>query len=173
MNVKLASIFARRSVRKFTSEPVDDLTVKDLLEAAMAGPSAMAVDPWAFVVVRERERLAEMAEILPYGKMLGHAPLAIVVCGDRNRTHRGLESYMIQDCSAAVQNLLLAASMLGLGACWLGTHPNVERMEALGRLLALPEHLVAFATLAIGHAAEFPPPRTRYDATRVYYEQYK
>ena len=137
----------------------------------MAGPSAMAVDPWAFVVVRERERLAEMAEILPYGKMLGHAPLAIVVCGDRNRTHRGLESYMIQDCSAAVQNLLLAASMLGLGACWLGTHPNVERKEALGRLLRIAG-ICSFCDTgdwSCGRVCHLAPVKM----PRVYYEQYK
>lgn len=172
MNVTLSGIFARRSVRRYTAEPVDPLTVHDLLQAAMSGPSAMATDPWAFVVVRRRETLNRLAETLPHGQMLREAPLAIVVCGDRSRAHRGQESYMIQDCAAAVQNLLLAATTLGLGACWIGTHPNTDRMEALATLLELPETIVAFATVAVGHPAEFPPPRTRFDASRVHDERW-
>ncbi len=172
MNAKLAYVLARRSVRRFKSQAVDEATVRDLLEAAMAGPSAMAQDPWAFVVVRARETLGKLAEILPHGKMLHEAPMAIIVCGDRSRAHRGEESYMIQDCAAAVENLLIAATTLGLGTCWIGTHPNADRMEAIAALLGLPEHMPAFATIALGHPAEFPPPRTRYDASRVHHERW-
>ena len=172
MNARLAGLFARRSVRSFTGEPVDEATVRDLLEAAMAGPSAMAVDPWAFVVVRGGETRNRLADALPHGQMLRAAPLAIVVCGDRSRMHRGVESYMIQDCAAAVENLLLAAAALGLGACWIGTHPNADRMEAIAAVLGLPETIQAFATVAVGHPAEFPPPRTRYDASRVHAERW-
>ncbi len=172
MNVKLAGIFTRRSVRRYTGEPIDEAMVRDLLEAAMAGPSAMATDPWAFVVVRERETRNRLADALPHGQMLRTAPLAIIVCGDRSRAHRGEESYMIQDCAAAVENLLLAATALGLGACWIGTHPNADRMEALAALLGLPKNVQAFATVAVGHPAEFPPPRTRYDASRVHDERW-
>jgi len=152
---------------------VDEATVRDLLEAAMAAPSAMATDPWSFVVVRARGTLARMAEILPHGAMLHEAPLAILVCGDRSRMHRGEESYMIQDCSAAVENLLIAASLLGLGACWIGTHPNADRIEGLARLLGVPAGMIPFATIAVGHPAECPPPRTRFDASRVHQERWQ
>lgn len=172
MNTQLSFIFTRRSVRQFTAEPVADDAVRDMLEAAMAGPSAVATDPWAFVVIRQRETLDQLAEILPHGKMLHEAPLAIVVCGDRVRAHDGQESYLIQDCAAAVQNLLLAASALGLGGCWLGTHPNEDRMGAIAALLGIPETMPPFATIALGHPAEHPTPRTRYDASRVHTERW-
>ena len=168
MHKNLGFIFSRRSVRAYAPGSIPESGIKDLLEAAMAAPSACATDPWHFVVVRERTVLDAAAALLPNGPMLRHAPLAILVAGDRQRAHRGLESYMLQDCSAAVQNLLLAASMLGLGAVWLGVHPNADRMEGLSRLLSLPETLVPLAMIAVGHPAETPPPRTRYreDAVR-------
>src|SRR5664280_1279752 len=120
MNAKLAPLFTRRSVRRYSGEPVSDAEIRDLLEAAMAAPSACAKDPWHFVVVRGRAVLDKLADALPNGPMLRQADAAIVVCGDLARAQRNMESYLIQDCSAAVQNLLLAATSLGLGACWLG-----------------------------------------------------
>jgi nitroreductase len=170
MNPVLHPIFARRSVRKYTAEPVSAEQVRDLLEAAMAAPSACATDPWHFVVVRERAALDAAAGVLPNGQMLRHAPLGILVVGDRQRAHRGVESYMLQDCCAATQNLLLAASMLGLGAVWLGVHPNEDRMADLAKLLTLPATAVPVAMMAIGHPAETPPPRTRYREAAVHAE---
>lgn len=172
MNPALKPLFARRSVRKYTSEPVAPEQVRDLLEAAMAAPSACATDPWHFVVIRERTTLDAAAAILPNGPMLRHAPLGILVVGDRGRAHRGVESYMLQDCCAATQNLLIAASLLGLGAVWLGVHPNEERMAGLARLLELPATAVPVAMIVIGHPAECPSPRTRHRDEAVHVERW-
>ena len=130
MNPRLNDLFARRSVRVYRQQDVADDLVRDLLEAAMAAPSAVAKDPWAFVVVRNRDMLAKIAAGLPNGTMLRDAALGIVVCGDLQRAHDRQLSYLLQDCSAAIENLLLAASALGLGACWLGVHPREERVTA-------------------------------------------
>ncbi len=162
MNPILKPIFARRSVRAYTDRPVDDSVARDLLEAAMAAPSAVKKDPWMFYVVRDRRRLEAMAEALPNAPMLRHAPLAILVAGDLQRAHDGQLSYLLQDCSAAIENLLLAASMLGLGACWLGVHPREERIAAMRRLFHLADHQIPVSAIAIGWPAEQPPPRTRY-----------
>src|SRR5210317_1386624 len=102
MHPLLQLIFSRRSVREYQTKPVDDAMVRDLLEAAMAAPSAVAKDPWEFIVVRQRAMLDRIAEGLPNGKMLSHAALGIVVCGDLNRAHDRQLSYLLQDCSAAI-----------------------------------------------------------------------
>ena len=170
MNPKLNYLFSRRSIRAYLPEEVDDGVVRDLLEAAMAAPSAVAKDPWAFVVVRDRDMLAKIADGLPNGKMLNHARLGIVVCGDLRRAHDGQLSYMLQDCAAAIENLLLAANTLGLGACWLGVHPREERMTHLRSLLGIPDAVVPVAVIAIGHPAESREARTRHRQDAVHHE---
>ncbi len=172
MDEKLNLIYARRSVRKYESSPVPEQTVKELLEAAMAAPSAVAKDPWHFIIIRNPERLTTIAEVLPYGKMLGEAPLGIVVCGDINAAHDQQISYLLQDCSAAIQNLLLAATGLGLGACWLGVHPRQDRIDHVTRHLDLPEHIVPVSAIALGYPAEDKSPRTRYRDDAVHEESW-
>jgi len=170
MNSRLNDLFARRSVRAYRQQEVSDEMLRDILEAAMAAPSAVAKDPWAFVVVRNREMLAKIAEGLPNGKMLRDAAQGIVVCGDLQRAHDQQLSYLLQDCTAAIENLLLAASILGLGACWLGVHPRQERVQHLRSLLAIPEPVIPIATISVGWPAESPPPRTRYRQDAVHRE---
>ena len=172
MNSKLNAIFARRSVREYTSQPIDDQLVRDLLEAAMAAPSAVAKDPWDFIVVRDSAMRDRIASKLPNGKMLCHASVGIVVCGNLDRAHDHQLSYMLQDCSAAIENMLLAASMLGLGACWLGVHPRQERVEHIQKLFALPEPIIPVSVVSLGWPAEFPEPRTRYREEAVHYEKW-
>lgn len=172
MNPQLNLLFARRSVRVYRHEEVSDDAVRDLLQAAMSAPSAVAKDPWEFIVVRQRETLAEIAAGLPNGGMLREAALGIVVCGDLERAHDRQLSYLLQDCSAAIENLLLAASAWGLGACWLGVHPREERVQHLRRLLQIPEHVLPIAAIAIGWPAESPPPRTRYREAAVHRERW-
>ena len=170
MNQELNHLFARRSVRAYRQQEVSDDLVRDLLESAMAAPSAVAKDPWEFVVVRNRAMLAKIAAGLPNGAMLADAPLGIVVCGDLQRAHDRQLSYLLQDCSAAIENLLLAVSSLGLGACWLGVHPREERVKHIRQLLHVPDLVIPVAVIAIGWPAESPPPRTRYRDDAVHRE---
>lgn len=160
------TIFARRSIRKYTSEPVSQEHIRTLLEAAMAAPSASNRKPWEFVVIQERATLDALAEAHPHGKMLFDAPLSISVCGDLTE----MERYWVQDCSAATENLLLAATALGLGAVWLGVYPRDERVTAVRRVLALPDHITPLNLVSIGHPAEVKPARTQFDAARVHHE---
>lgn len=172
MNDQLAALFARRSVRAYRPQPVPDELVTDLLEAAMAAPSACGRDPWRFIVVRRREMLERIASGLPNGKMLARADLGIVVCGDLDAAHGGELSYLLQDCSAAIENLLIAATTLGLGACWLGVHPRPPRIAMLRAAFELPERVLPVSCIAIGWPAEEQEPRTRYDSGRVYRERW-
>jgi nitroreductase len=170
MNTELEFIFARRSVRVYQRAEVDENRVRDLLEAAMAAPSAVAKDPWEFIVVRNRATLNRLASGLPNGQMVGDAALGIVVCGDLQRAHDRQLSYLLQDCSAAIENLLLAARALGLGACWLGVHPREDRVAHVRSLLAIPQSVVPVCVVSLGWPAESPTPRTRYRAEAVHRE---
>jgi nitroreductase len=168
MNPKLDSLFSRRSVRRYTDQPVTAETVQDLLEAAMAAPSACAKDPWEFIVLQDAGLRAKVASFLPNGPMLATAPMGFVVCGDLDRAHSGELSYLLQDCSAAIQNLLLAAHALGLGAVWLGVHPRQDRIDALRELFGLPQNILPVSGIAVGYPAEHPEARTRFVADRVH-----
>jgi nitroreductase len=149
---------------------VTEAQVERLLRAAMTAPSAGDQRPWQFVVVRERATLAAVTEFHPYAGMLPKAPLAIVVCGD-TRLEKWPQ-FWEQDCSAATQNLLVEAEILGLGAVWLGVHPLTERVEGMRRLLGLPVHVVPLAIVAVGHPRRRKEPADRFDAARVHHDRW-
>ena len=168
----LKTIFARRSLRRFTPDPVSDEDIDTLLKAAMAAPSAMNRKPWHFVVVTDRERLNALAEAHPFGKMLFEAPLCIAVCGAPS-PWPVVREFWVQDCSAATENLLLAATALGLGSVWLGVHPIYPRIGRIARgreLLGIPRNVILLNLIAIGHPAEEKESRTQYDAARAHFE---
>jgi nitroreductase len=165
---RLGLIFGRRSIRVYSPGEIDDQTVTRLLEAAMAAPSAMTKDPWRFVVVRDPQVLANLAAALPGGKMLATATLGIVACGDMDAAFDRQLSYLLQDCSAAIENLLLGAHTLGLGACWVGVHPSQDAIGHLKEMLTLPGHIIPIAVIALGHPGEQPGPRTRYNPDYVH-----
>ena len=170
MNQKLDFIFSRRSVRKYKDMEVPDHMIQDLLEAAMAAPSAVAKDPWHFIVLKERVTINKLADVLPHGQMLRQATAAFVVCGDITQAHTGHESYMLQDLSAAVENTLLAANALGLGTCWLGVHPRPERMEGVRNLFNLPDTIIPMCGIAIGWPKDQPAARTRFNPEKIHRE---
>jgi nitroreductase len=172
-NDSLSFIFRRRSVRVYSPGAIGDEMVHRLLEAAMAAPSAMTTDPWRFVVVKEPASLAKLALALAGGKMLSSAALAIVVCGEIDAALDRQLSYLLQDCSAATENLLLAATALGLGACWVGIHPNEEAGRNTKQLLSLPGSLIPMAAIALGLPGEQPEPRTRFNARYVHAEKWR
>lgn len=163
----MKAILNRRSIRKYTAQHVSEQLLIELLEAAMCAPSAGNEQPWQFVVIDRREILDEIPKFHPYAGMVAEAPVAILVCGDRERDlHRG---YWVQDCAAATENILIAVEDKGLGAVWVGIYPREERVRALRELLALPENIVPFALVSIGYPAEEKPPANRFDAGRIHY----
>jgi nitroreductase len=169
---QLGFIFGRRSIRQYSPAAVSEAFVQKLLEAAMAAPSAAAKDPWRFVVIRNREKLSALAAALPNGQMLAGAALGIAVCGELKAAHDQQLSYLLQDCSAAIENLLLCAHVLGLGACWLGVHPREERVNALKQILSLPPSVIPVSCVAIGYPAEAKEPRTRFNREYIHSESW-
>lgn len=164
----IKTIFARRSIRKYLRKPVSKKDLKTMLEAAMAAPSASNRKPWHFITITKQDTLDKLARAHPYAKMLLKAPLCIAVCGDTTLSPR----YWVQDCSAATENLLLAAVSLGLGAVWLGVFPREERVIPIGKILELPESIIPLNLISIGHPAEEKEQRTQYDEQRVHSEQW-
>ncbi|MDQ2085034.1 nitroreductase family protein [Herbivorax sp. ANBcel31] len=160
-------ILNRRSIRRYTDEPVKKEDIKDLLEAAMSAPSAGNQQPWHFVVVTDKDMLEKITQVHPYANMLKEAQAAIMICGDESlEKHKG---YWVQDCSAATQNILIAVQKKGLGAVWLGVYPREDRVEGLKKVFKIPNSITPFAIISIGYPAEEKPPANRYNEQRVHY----
>jgi nitroreductase len=166
MEELLELMYSRRSIRDYTDEPVRDDDVEAMLRAAMAAPSAQDLRPWHFVVVRERDMLDELAEIHKYAYMLEKAPLAIVVCGDQETSKK----HWVEDTCAATQNLLLAATAVGLGGVWISLYPKKKYQKQARELLDIPEHVGVLCVLALGHPAERKKARSHYSQERVHQE---
>jgi len=166
----MEEIFKRRSIRKFRPGPVSEEQVRSLLGAAMAAPSAMNRRPCHFTVIRDRSIIDRIAEIHPYAAMASRAPLAIVVCADTSV--QDVPGYYAQDCSAATQNILLMATHLGLGSVWCGIHPREERAKGFSELLKMPEGIVPFSLIVIGHPDEKKPPNDRYEEEKVHLDSW-
>ncbi|MBR5834516.1 MAG: nitroreductase family protein [Bacteroidales bacterium] len=165
----LENIHNRKSVRQYTAEPVSEEHIQTMLKAAMAAPSAVNYQPWRFVVVTEREQLDAMAEVLPFARMLKQAPLAIIVCGETLWFEGKENIFWQQDCSAATQNLLLAAEALGLGAVWTGVYPDPQRSAELSAFLGLPETVQPLCAIPIGHPAGDDKPKDKWKPENIHY----
>lgn len=169
----LETIMTRTSVRQFTDEAVKPCCVEKMLRAAMAAPTAVNKQPWHFVVVDDKQVLDRLADEGRRGDMLRKAPLAIVVCSDMNKAMEGKgREYWIQDCSAATENLLLAAHAMGLGAVWTGQYPMDNRYTRTQQVLSLPESVVPLCIVIVGHPAEQPQPKDKWKADNVSYNSY-
>jgi len=157
----------RRSIRKYTNEPVSEADIISLLEAAMAAPSASNIQPWEFIVVREESLRRKLAETHPWSWMCADAPVVFVICGDERRS-----DHWVEDTSAATENLLLAATGLGLGAVWVAIYPRPQREEHVRNVLGIPPELRVLCLVPVGHPAESKPPHTKYDERKVHYDGY-
>ncbi len=166
----MKNILGRRSIRKYSNKPVPEKVVRQLLDAGMHAPTARNIQPWHFVVVDERELLDKLSVAHPYAKMLQQATLAILVCGDRKLQE--MDGYIIQDCSAATQNIMLAAHALGLGSVWLGMYPREERMKKVGDLLNIPSNILPVALISIGYPDESKPVPDRYRSDRIHFNRF-
>ena len=167
------NIMTRTSIRQYTNEPVSKADVETMLRAGMAAPTAVNRQPWHFVVVTKREQLSALAAANRGTNMATKAPLAIVVCGNLQKAMPGTgQGFWVQDCSAATENILLAANALGLGAVWTGLYPDEEHSKAVRDVLKAPEHIVPLCTIVIGHPAENPTPKDKWKPENVSYNEF-
>lgn len=156
----------RRSVRDFTDAEIDDGIIEQLLKSAMAAPSARNMQPWMFYVVKNKELQEKLRHVSRYSNM--NSALMIVVAGDDKRSlgHR-INDYWIQDCSAAAENILLAAAALGVGSCWCGLFPQATPVKRVRELLQLDENIIPMALIQLGYPNADVEPRTQYNVKRV------
>lgn len=166
------AIMTRSSVRSYTSQIVDDKTIEKLLRAGMAAPTAGNRQPWEFMVVTDRSTLDQFPAIIPGANMAAKAQLAIVVMGTPAKAL--MPEYWVQDCSAATENILLAAHGMGLGAVWCGAYPNNEkdRVGQMSQLLAIPDGTIALSIIVIGYPDSEPHVKDKWDTEKVHYNKY-
>jgi len=166
----LEAIHTRRSIRRYQDKPVSADLIEEIIGAAMMAPSAGNVRPWQFIVLTDQEVRDKVPAIHPHASMTPNAPVAIMICGDLS-----LEKYpgnWIADCSAATQNLLLAAHAKGLGAVWTGLYPEQERIEGFRQLLGLPEHVVPLVLVPMGYPDRPGGSEDRYEEAKIHYNRW-
>ena len=163
-------IHTRRSIRKYEDKDVPDDLIKQILEAAMTAPSAGNQQPWHFIVIKDRKLLAKITEFHEYAQMCKDAHMAILVCGDINSVK--YKDMWEQDCSAATQNILLAAHALGLGAVWCGVYPRELKMQGFLKLLGIPEKIIPFSLVPIGYPAQKSGKVERYKKEKVHNDKW-
>ena len=166
----LEGIITRRSIRKYTSQKINNDQVQMLIKTGMYAPSARNQQPWHFIVIDNRDLMNKITEVHPYAKMLTEAQLAILVCGDE--TLELSAGYWVVDCSAATQNILLAAHGMGLGAVWLGLHPREERKQAIRDLFKLPNNIQPLSLISIGYPDEVKEIPERFKPERIHYNSW-
>lgn len=166
----LNNIHSRKSVRHFTEEKVSSDQLITLAKAAMAAPTARNTQPWQIIAIDDRAILDSLSKALPYAKMLEQAPAAMIVCGDMTKAMEGEgRQFWIQDCSAATENLLLAAEGMGLGAVWTAVYPDNERIKGVSTTLNLPSYIIPLNVIPVGYPTGEDVPKIKWNEERFHY----
>ena len=175
VNEALSVIAQRTSVRRYDqTRDVSDEAVETLLRAAMSAPTAINLQPWEFIVVRDKNTLAALAKANRFGGMIAQAPVAVVVCGDTIQGADGASNkWWMLDCSAATENLLLAATAQGLGTVWTAVYPHEDRVAAARRILAIPERYMPLCVVPIGYPADpSAKPKDKWKPVKIHKERF-
>lgn len=169
----MKEIFTRRSVRLFSNRVVEEDKIDKLLRAAMQAPSAVNQQPWSFLVVRDKTKLETLSHLSSGSKMVSNADGVICLLIDSSQDKR--PQMWSQDMSAAMQNILLEAVHLDLGACWIGVYPLEDRMNKLSEMLSIPSRYIPFALCAFGYPKDENANKfvDRYQSSKVFYEEVK
>ena len=176
-------IMSRTSIRSFTGEPVSKEQLETILKAGMAAPTAMNGQPWRFVVVTDKEKIAQVFASGFRGEMFTQAGAVIVVCGQTTQMGRPFgqpdapeqempNMFWYEDCSAAAENILLAVKALGLGAVWTAGYPAEERIAPIAAALGIPENVKPLCIIPVGVPAENPEPKDKWKPENIHWEQW-
>lgn len=170
--INLNNILNRKSVRNFTDEKVDKNDLLKIIKAGMSAPSALNLQPWEFLIFDNHEIIEWMVDLHDYSKMFKTATAGIVVCGNMEKTIEGVEEFWIQDCSAATENILLAIESLNLGGVWLGIYPIENRYQKISNYFKLPENIIPFAVIALGHPSNNEKSKDKWDDKKLHWNKW-
>ncbi|WP_055668688.1 nitroreductase family protein [Desnuesiella massiliensis] len=168
----IETIYKRRSIRNYLDKPVEKDKIITLLKAATAAPTAANCQPWEFIVIDEGEKLSELKDKFIFARY--NVPVAIVVCGNMKLAFKGPGQEMwVQDCSAAIENILIASTSMGLGSVWIGVYPIESNIRPVKKILNIPEHVTPLGIVYVGYPAEEKEARTRLNEKRIYWQEYE
>jgi nitroreductase len=162
-------LHSRKSVRNFTGDKVTRDDLLKIVKAGMAAPSAVNMQPWSFVIVTDRSTMDFLASELPYAKMLDKAGAAIIVCALSTKAFQNKMEYAILDAACASENILLAAEALGLGAVWTAVYPEPEREELVRKVIGIPENVVPFSVIPVGHPTGVDKPQDKFRPENIHW----
>ena len=176
-------IMTRTSIRNFTGDPVSREQLETIIKAGMAAPSAMNGQPWRFVVVTDKDKIASVFGSGPRSRMFSTAGAVIVVCGQSTTMRKPFgqpdapateqpNMFWYEDCSAAAENILLAAHALGLGAVWTAGYPATERINPIAEALGIPEKVIPLCIIPVGVPAESPAPKDKWKPEYIHWNQW-
>lgn len=172
-NETTKTIFSRKSVRNYVETQISPETLEFLVKAGMAAPSAIDRRPWEFIIINDKATIKKLHDALPYAKMVGKAGHAIVVAGNIEKQAGGKDStFWIMDCSAAAENILLAAESLGLGAVWTAVYPDAGRMKSVVEILGLPSNIVPLAFIPVGKPDGSDKPKDKFDKAKIHWNHW-
>lgn len=162
----IEAILSRRSIRKYKDKTIEKEKIETILKSAMYAPSAMNLQAWHFIVIEKRSILTETIKAIPHAELLKQTPAAIIVCGDSSVEKN--DSWMIQNCSAAIQNILVAAHDLGLGSCWIAIHGIEDVVKNVSKQFKLPENVIPVALISLGYADESVTAEDRFQREKIH-----
>jgi nitroreductase len=166
----IKAIKTRFSIRQYTDKIISNKILCELIELGMNAPSAGNEKPWHFIIINNKELLNKIPDFHNHSKMLTEASSAILVCFDINlEKHKGMA---VQDCSAATENILIAANAKGLGSVWLGIYPKENRMKGMKNLLDIPKNIIPFSLISLGYPKNIENKNRIIENNRIHYNMW-
>lgn len=164
------ALLNRRSIRKYKDQKIIKDELNSILKTAMYAPSAMNLQAWQFILIDDKNILIETIKSIPYAEMLKQSAAAILVCGDSAVEKN--ESWLIQNCSAAIQNILLSAHGLGIGSCWIAIHGMDDVYKNIKDQFGLPENIVPVSLISLGYPEETVITKERFKQDKIHYNKW-
>jgi nitroreductase len=166
MNIVTTIIKSRHSVRKFKPDPIDELVIRDAIECAALAPTARNIQPWLFGTIKDKETLVKIAGLAENGKFIADCVICFAVFGEKN------ETYYLEDCCAATENLILALQAHGVASCWVAGDKKPYG-EPIRKILEVPDTYSLVSLVAAGNPAEINITKKKAIKSVVFKEKYK